>query len=80
MMVQLAWYLIVPIFAVTTVWHPYGPERLTAHVENRIFGPYTREECQSEKEFLDRRGHQMHECELLPIPQTATRIEIGDLP
>jgi len=80
MLVQIAWYLIVPFFAVTTAWYPYGPERFQAHIENKMFGPYTWEECQSQKEYLDRRGLEMHECELLPIPQAATRIEIGYLP
>jgi hypothetical protein len=80
MLVQIGWYLIVPIFAMTTIWQASGPERFQTHVENRIFGPYTWEECQSEKEYLDRLGHQMHECELLSIPQDAKRIEIGYLP
>ena len=46
-----------------------------------VYGPYTREECHWELEFLDRRGWEESECTLLPVPQAgAVRMEPPYLP
>ena len=39
-----------------------------------ILGPYTQEECMTEKEFLVNRGYEVSGCELLPIPQEDAKL------
>lgn len=46
-----------------------------------LVGPYDEwEQCESVREYLDRRGYETDDCTLLPVDQEARRLEVIDIP
>ncbi len=46
-----------------------------------LFGPYeAMSQCLDVQEFVERRGYEKGQCELLPLPQEASSLAVGFLP